>query len=206
MRSVSSGFGYFWLSRLHTIAGIVFALAFILCFLVPYSYVFKGHEAFTAHMAELMRTPMLGWVLVLLVLIPLIYHASFGLLKVHGCQINAFHYGYYRNWMYALERIAGLILIPFVIYHIYKTWLAPAIGAGPLGYNAMRSLLTPTSIKSFYLVGIVCAAFYIGNGLAMQASGFGFAATRRSRSAAIIVGWIVTILLAVWGIAIVLSF
>lgn len=206
MRGDASGFGYLWLSRLHSITGLVFAAAFVLCFLAPYSSVFGGAAGFDAEMLQRSRAPMLGLAQVVFILIPLIYHAAYGLMVVHGSQINAFKYNYYRNWMYALERIAGLLLIPFVIYHIYRTELASAVGAAPLSFDAMHSVLGPAWARAVYAAGVVIAAFYIGNGLAMQSSIWGVASARRARGAAIIAGWLITIVLSLWGIRIVLSF
>ncbi len=206
MRGVASGFGYLWLSRLHSITGLVFAIAFVCCFLLPYSSIFSGPSSFDAAMAERFSAPMLGLAQVAFILIPLIYHAAYGLMIVHGSQINAFKYGYYRNWMYALERVAGLLLIPFVIYHIYRTELASAVGAGPLSSGYMHALFASGWSKGVYAAGIVIAAFYIGNGLAMQSSVWGAAASRRARGAAIVVGWIVTTVLTLWGLRIILSF
>jgi succinate dehydrogenase / fumarate reductase cytochrome b subunit len=206
MKGMTSGFSYFWLCRLHAIAGVVFAAAFVLYFLIPFSAAFDGSRSFDSSMMELARAPTVGWALAVFVLLPLIYHAAFGVLLVHGCQINAFHYGSYRNWMYALERVTGLVLIPFVIYHLYKTELAHALGAAPMSFDAMHALLAPAWRKALYLGGVACAAFYIGNGFAIQSATWGLAASSRARSAAIIVGWVVTIVLAVWGMKVVLSF
>jgi len=206
MRGSSTGFGYLWLSRLHSISGVILALAFVFFFLLPYSSVFDGAQAFNRLMAERALVPMLGWAQVIFILIPLIYHAAFGLTVVHGCQINAFRYNYYRNWMYALERFAGLVLIPFIIYHLYRTVLAQAAGKGPLSFDAMHAILAPSWAKAVYIAGVVCLAFYVGNGLAMQSTAWGVAAARRARGLAVIVGWIVTIVLAAWGVRVVLSF
>lgn len=206
MKGTAFGFGYLWLCRLHALTGAVFAAAFVLYFLVPFSSAFDGPRAFDARMLELAREPLAGAVLATFVLVPLLYHAAFGLLIVHGCQINAFRYSAYRNWMYALERVAGLLLVPFVVYHLYRTGLARALGAAPLSYDAMHALLASSWAKGLYVAGVVCAAFYIGNGLAMQATTWGIAASPRARSAAVVAGWVVTFVLAAWGVKVVLSF
>lgn len=204
MRGTNSGFGYFWLCRLHAVAGVVFAMAFVLYFLLPFSAALGGPQAFDGSMAEAAHAS--GMAVAVFVLLPLIYHAAFGVMLVHGCQINAFRYGTYRNWMYALERVAGLLLIPFVIYHLFKMELPFALSSSPLSFDAMHALLAPTWRKALYLGGMCAAAFYIGNGLAMQATTWGFAASEKARGAAVIAGWVLTIVLAVWGAKIVLSF
>jgi len=177
-----------------------------LFFLIPYSSVFGGAAEFNRFMAKLGMVPMLGWAQVIFIALPLIFHAALGLMIVHGCQINAFNYGYYRNWMYALQRVAGIILIPFVIYHVYKTEIVMAFSNTSIDFSLMHALLSHTWAKAFYCAGIACAAFYIGNGFATQLTSWGIAVTRRARSAATIVGWIITIGLAAWGLRLVLYF
>jgi succinate dehydrogenase / fumarate reductase cytochrome b subunit len=206
MRSTSTDFSYFWLHRLHSITGIIFAFAFVGFFLIPYSSVFGGPSEFNRFMVEAARIPMLGWAQIVFIVLPLIFHAAFGLMIVHNCQINVFNYGYYRNWMYALQRVCGIILIPFVLYHVYKTKLAFALNSVPINYDFMHAIFSHSWAKVFYCTGIVCAAFYIGNGFATQTTSWGLAASRRARSTASVVGWVITIVLAAWGLRLVFYF
>jgi succinate dehydrogenase / fumarate reductase cytochrome b subunit len=206
MRGSAQDFGYFWLYRLHAITGMVFALAFVFCFLLPYSSIFGGPAEFNHFMAKVGAIPMLGLTQTIFIVLPLIFHAALGLMIVHGCQINAFSYGFYRNWMYALQRITGIILIPFVAYHVYKTYLVMAFNGKSVDFNFMHSLLAHPWAKVFYCVGIVCTAFYIGNGFASQSTAWGIAASRRARSAASVLGWVVTLGLVIWGLRLVFYF
>jgi len=105
---------YFWMHRLYSITGLIFAAAFLLLFLVPYSSIFGGAASFNSLMARMHSAPMLGWAQTLFVLLPLVFHTAMGVLIIYTCQINVMSYGYYRNWIYALQRLAGLFLIPFV--------------------------------------------------------------------------------------------
>ncbi len=206
MNGSSGEYSYFWLQRLHSLTGFILALAFILLFLVPYSTVLGGDAAFTRFMAKSGEIPLLGWAELLLVGVPLVFHIAMGLMIIHGGQINVFAYGLYKNWMYALQRLTGLILIPFVLYHVYETKLAFLFSGRSIDAKHMHAILTPGWSKAFYITGIICAAFYFGNGLAGALSSWGLAASRRSRTAAAIAGWIITILMAVWGVRLILEF
>jgi len=206
MNGYSGDHSYLWLTRLYSLTGFVFAAALVLLFLIPYSSIFGGAAAFNRFMLRMDAVPMIGWALALFVLLPLIFHAAMGVLMIYGCQINVVSYGYYRNWMYALQRLAGLVLIPFVAYHVYSAWLVPAVSGRPLTAAAFYARLASPWMKAFYVAGVTCAAFYVGNGLAQAARSWGLAASRRSRGAFVIAGWIVTILLAAWGLKIVFSF
>lgn len=206
MNSRSGEYGYLWLMRLHLLAGAVFAAAFCLLFLLPYSAIFSGPEAFNRIVLRIDAIPMIGILLALFVLVPLLFHAALGLMVLHAGRFNAIAYGSFRNWMYALQRLAGLLLIPFVAYHIATTWLAFAFSGRHLTAVRLHEIASPAWARALYVLGVVAAAFYIGNGLATAASTLGICASRRSRSAAVIAGWVITLALAVWGVRLVLAF
>ncbi len=206
MNSRSGEYGYLWLQRLHLFAGAIFAAAFCLLFLLPYSAIFSGPDAFNRIVARIDAIPMIGILLALFVLAPILFHAALGLMVLHAGRFNAIAYGSFRNWMYALQRLAGLLLIPFVAYHVATTWLAFAFSGKHLTAVRLHEIVSPAWARSLYIVGALAAAFYIGNGLATAACTIGLCASRRSRSAAVIAGWVVTLALAVWGVRLVLAF
>jgi succinate dehydrogenase / fumarate reductase cytochrome b subunit len=150
--------------------------------------------------------PMIGWIKSLGILLPLIFFALSGLLILQSGRINVIIYGSVRNWMYALQRLTGLILIPFVAYHLVSLELAPAFSDKAPNANLLFLVLKPAWTRALYLAGTVSAAFFIGNGMATAATLWGMAATRRAREAVAIAGWIVTLVLAVWGVKIVMAF
>jgi succinate dehydrogenase / fumarate reductase, cytochrome b subunit len=206
MNGTAGAFGYFWLHRLHSLAGIILAAAFFFCFLIPYAAIADGPAAFNRVMAVVASVPTLGWFELLSIAAPLTFHALMGILIVTGGSLNVLAYGFYHNWMYALQRAAGLFLIPFLCYHIYATKLLPAFGGRPLDEATVHRLLSGTSSKVFYAAGIACAAFYIGNGFALAAKAWGLTATRRSRDIFSIIGWIATLLIAAWGMRVIFAF
>jgi succinate dehydrogenase cytochrome b subunit len=206
MNGHSGAFDYFWLHRLHSITGILVSAAYLLCFLVPYAAISKGAATFDTLMGAASVLPMLGWSELLFVALPLIFHAAMGVLLLQSSGANVFAYGFYRNWMYLLQRIAGIIVVPFLLYHIFVTKLALTFSGRHVDEALLHQLFARPWVKAFYCVGVVCAAFYIGNGLGFAAKGWGIAAARRARSAITILGWIVTLLFAGWGLRIVFAF
>jgi len=206
MNGETSDHTYYWLHRLYSITGFCFAASFIAFFLIPYSSIFGGEAEFNRLMARAGAIPMLGWAEFLFVLVPLVFHMAMGILIVYNSQINVVSYGFYRNWMYALQRLAGLILIPFVAYHIYLVKLSPVLSGRPLTAAIMLSALSSPWTRALYFTGVAAAAFYFGNGLAHSSRSWGVAASRRARGAFVTAGWIVTIILGAWGVKLVLSF
>ncbi|MFA4973998.1 MAG: hypothetical protein WC683_15415 [bacterium] len=197
---------YYWLHRMYSITGFCFAAAFVFFFLIPYSSIFGGDAAFNRLMVRMDAVPMLGWALFFFVLVPLVFHMAMGILIVYNCRINVISYGYYRNWMYAMQRLAGLCLIPFVAYHIYAAGLKPVVMGRPMTAEMMSSAFSSPWVKALYMAGVVAAAFYFGNGFAHSLRSWGLTASGRSRGALAMAGWIVTLLLATWGVKLVLSF
>ena len=200
------GTGYFWIRRLHSVAGILFSVAYVALFLLPMSAAFEGAASFNGTAAWLARLPLMGPILVLFVFAPLLFHAAVGLAMLYSSSFNVISYGFYRNWMYALQRLTGVLILPFAAYHISKTVLAFAFTGKVADFAFMQGLLAPSWVKALYCVGVVCAAFHIGNGLAGALARFGLTGSRRSQDAASMAAWVLTLVLALWGLRIVFTF
>lgn len=197
---------YLLVRRLHALTGLVFAFAFVFLFLVPYSTIFSGYELFNYLTSIAAKIPLLDEFEVVFILLPLIFHAIVGISIVHSSQFNVIYYGTYRNWMYAISRIAGLVLIPFVAYHVYFTRLVFAFSGRHMDYAYMQKLLSSPGIKTLYIAGILSAAIYIGCGFATELMRWGVTVSRRSQDFASMIMWALTIVLAIWGVCVVLAF
>lgn len=198
--------GYFWLRRLHSLTGVLLSFAYIVFFLIPWSSAVGGPQAFNRSAAFMARLPLGDVVLALLVIAPLALHAAVGLSIISGSRFNVIAAGNYRNWMYALQRIAGLLLIPFVISHLWRAELAFAFTGRHADFAFAQGLLAPAWAKALYGAGVVCAAFHIGNGIAVGLMRWGVAISRRAQDAAAIAMWVATLVLAAWGLRIVFAF
>lgn len=200
------GTGYFWMRRLQLATGAVLAFAFIVMFLVPYSAALSGPGAFNALFDAVHRVPLLGELELIFIALPLLFHLGMGLMIVYSSQVNVVPYGGYRNWMYLVQRIAGIAMIPFAVYHIYTTRLAFLFSGRHVTYSHMHKLLLPSQTKLLYCVGIIAAAIYITNGASLFLVKCGVASSRRSQDAISIAMWVAAIVLAAWGVRIVFAF
>ena len=206
MSSTSGEYSYFWVRRLHSIVGVFLVLAFTILYLIPLSSAFGGAKAFNGFMLLFDNVPMIGLFEVLFVIVPLIIHAILALIAVYSSSINVVGYNHYRNWMYALKRITGILLVPFVAYHIFATTLKFAFTGRHINYSYMQTLLSPAWMKVFYGVGIACAIFYLGASVETALFEWGVTVSRRSRDVVSVVMWCIAISLTVWGVKIVLAF
>ncbi len=201
-----SGTGYFWLRRLHTVAGLWLAFVYFAFFLVPMSSAFGGAASFNETASYISRLPLAGLAFTLLVLAPLMFHAAMGVSLLYTSSFNVISYGFYRNWMYALQRVTGIVVVPFAAYHIAKTILPFAFTGRFADFAFMQALMGTAWVRALYSAGVLCAAFHIGNGVASALSSLGITGSKRSQDAFSMAMWIVTLVFAVWGLRIVFAF
>lgn len=197
---------YFWLKRFHSFTGLWLAIFYVICFLLPYSAILGGPEPFDIIAMIGAKVPLIGTLRFLFVFIPLLFHAIFGLTLVYASEINVISYGTYKNWMYALQRLSAIIIIPFLAYHIYRTEIVFAFTEKYADYVYMSALLSKTWVKAIYLAGIFAVSFHIGNGIATALFRWGITVSRRSQDMAAMAMWAVTFVLAVWGFLVVNAF
>ncbi|HPM40878.1 MAG TPA: hypothetical protein PLY45_00390 [bacterium] len=201
-----AGTGYFLVRRLHTLSGLLVSLAYVFLFLMPMSAAAGGAASFNGLAKSLNDLPFAGAAMLPFVLAPLAFHAAVGLSMLYGSELSAISYGFYRNWMYALQRLTGVVLVPFVVFHVTKAHLAFAFTGRAADYAFMQKLLAPGWVRAVYVAGVISAAFHIGNGMATALARLGILGTRRAQDAAAMVMWVVTLVLAAWGVRVVYAF
>ena len=198
--------GYFWLKRLHSFSGLILSVAFVLCFLIPNSAIFSGAQNYNLFALISEKIPLINELEFVLIFLPLIFHAAFGLSFVYNSQFNILAYGTYRNWMYTLQRFTGILIIPFLAYHIYATRVVFAFSDKYADYSYMQKILAPTWVKIFYMIGIFSTAFHIGNGISSALAKWGITISNHSRDVVSMTMWGMTLVIMLWGFAIVLAF
>lgn len=197
---------YFWLRRLHSLSGIWLSISFIVCFLLPLSAAIVGESYFNLVAIITDKIPLIAELEVVFVVVPLLFHAAVGMSVIYGSQFNVISYGSYYNWMYALQRLTGILIAPFIAYHIYATKIAFAFSGRYADYAYMQRLFAPTGPKVFYCLGIACVSFHIGHGIASAMMRWGITASRRAQDVASMTLWVVTIAISIWGARIILAF
>lgn len=203
---MSMGLGYFLVRRLHSLTGLILSAAFLFCFLIPYSSALSGAKSFDNFMIGCQKIPLVSTLQVVMVLLPLVFHATVGFSIIYSSRFNVVSYGNYRNWMYAIQRITGILLIPFLVYHIYNTQVAFAFTGRYADYAFVQHLLAPAWVRVIYYTGVVCASLHIGGGIATALVRWGVTASRRAQDVTAMVMWVVTLILAAWGLRVVAAF
>src|SRR6185295_7303868 len=81
----------------------------------------QGQAQFDEAVAGIGHMPFLP-VLEATILLPLLFHAVYGVVLALESKPNVGKYTYTRNWMYTLQLTTGLIAFAFICFHLYEYW------------------------------------------------------------------------------------
>lgn len=100
--------------------------------------------------------------------IPLLFHAVYGFFIVRRAQHNYFEdkYKWSHNRMFLLQRISGVLIMAFLIYHVISTTGAKYMyGAEVIKYAAMQEKFHNPLILITYVLGIAASSYHLGYGI-----------------------------------------
>lgn len=206
MDQVTGRYDYFLLKRLQSFFGI-FPLAVFLCIHFTFnSFVFGGPESFNLLVQFTQGFPLVEFLEVGFIAIPLLVHILLGLIIIYRGSVNLVPYSYYRNWMYIFQRITGFVALAFVCWHVWNTRLHAFLTGKEVTFAYMQQHFGPMWVKIFYIAGIMSAVFHLANGLATAMMTWGITASKKSQLAMTIVAWLITLFMGAWGLRILLAF
>jgi succinate dehydrogenase / fumarate reductase cytochrome b subunit len=153
---------YFVLKKLHSLSGVVPIAGFLIFHLYENSHSVAGQQAFNDTVASIRSQPYLSFLEIGL-LTPILFHIAMGIYISRTAKSNVSSYGFRANWMYWFQRFSGYILFAFIFFHLKTTRFAN-IASDQMFQHLAGDYANP-AIFAFYLLGILCAAFHMANGL-----------------------------------------
>src|SRR5215207_9048255 len=108
----------FLLRKLHQITGIVPLGAFFLVHMYTNSTSMSGAEVFNEHVQDIHHIPYLLFVETFGIFLPLLFHSVYGVIISAETRPNVITYGYGRNWFYFFQRVTGIFLFFFILFHL----------------------------------------------------------------------------------------
>jgi succinate dehydrogenase / fumarate reductase cytochrome b subunit len=108
----------FVLRKLHQLTGIVPLGIFVLEHFYTNSKALTGAADFNNAVRDLQSIPYILFVEIGGIFIPLLYHAIYGMFMLKEMRANNLAYPYPRNWFYTIQRITGVILFFFILFHV----------------------------------------------------------------------------------------
>lgn len=169
----------FLIRRLHSLTGIIFG-GYVCVHLLVNASILDGARAFQNNVHAIHALgpilPLVEWTFIFL---PILFHAFVGLAIIADMVPNNRNYPYEANWRYTLQRISGLYLFFFIIWHVFQMhgwfhfewWLEIAHrwgGAQFSPYNAASTVgvaLQNLLVAFLYALGVIAAAFHFFNGI-----------------------------------------
>ncbi len=154
----------FFIRRLHSLVGLIPVGIFLCVHLLLNSTALAG-PAFYANktIAGMRGIPFIIVAELLLIAIPIIFHAAYGIYIVYMAKNNVLRYKYARNWMFYLQRVSAIITTIFVIFHVL-TLKVFTNGVADTLVTFVQMLNNPL-IFVLYCICVLAAIFHFSNGL-----------------------------------------
>jgi succinate dehydrogenase / fumarate reductase, cytochrome b subunit len=170
---------YFY-RRLHSLLGVVPIGLFMVQHLVINHFAVYGEESFNKAANFMHNLPFVLALEIFVIYLPILFHAILGVYIVFVAKNNVRRYGFFRNWLFYVQRITGIITLVFIAWHVFETRVQVALGAS-LDYSLMEGILTNPVMFWFYVIGVLSAVFHFSNGLWGFLVSWGFAQSPRSQ-------------------------
>jgi succinate dehydrogenase / fumarate reductase cytochrome b subunit len=163
----------FILRKLHQLSGIVPLGAFLLEHFYTNSKALSGATDFNNAVRDLQSIPYVLFIEIGGIFIPLIYHAVYGMVITVEARPNNLNYPYPRNWFYTIQRITGVILFFFILFHVlnFRFGLVPGLNtlsvahAPDKAYDIVAREFRMIPIFLIYLIGVTSTVWHLANGI-----------------------------------------
>ena len=154
-----------FLRKLHSFAG-VFPLGIFLCFHMCVNYSANWGTAPYDTMGSFMAHMPYKIVLeTFVIFLPLLFHALYGVYIALTSSVTVQRYRYFRNWCYVLQRIAGIVTLLFVMWHIYGTKLQVELTGVDPSYSMVAGIVATPLGLALFAIGLLCSIYHFCNGL-----------------------------------------
>lgn len=159
------------LHRIHSITGVVPVGYYMVQHLALNSFAIAGEAQFNGVIAFFEGIPkhVLLAMEVLAIWIPLLFHAIYGVFIVARAEQNYFttKYKWSHNRMFLLQRVSGLVIFAFLIYHSLSTTGYKYVTGDVerLKYAAWHEFFSNPLWILVYATGILASSYHLGYGL-----------------------------------------
>jgi succinate dehydrogenase / fumarate reductase cytochrome b subunit len=192
----------FWRARLGSLLAIAPLGVWTVVHLWNNLSAFQGAERWEAAVTTYSH-PVAQLVTGLLVLLPLVLHAVWGVARLLSSRPNNARYGFFANFKYLLQRLSAVGVLLFIPAHVYKAMIEPRLMEGhPEPFADIASQMhshTPTLVV--YVLGTLGVSYHLANGVSTFAMGWGLVSSRRAlkKIDALALGLFLVLLGMSWG-------
>ncbi len=159
--------------KLHQLSGIMPLGIFLLEHFYTNSKALSGRNDFNSAVSDLQSIPYVLFIEIGGIFIPLLYHAFYGMLITLEWRPNNLNYPYGRNWFYTIQRITGIILFVFILFHVlnFRFGLIPGLNTMSVAthpdqaFDIVSREFSMWWIMLIYVVGITATVWHFANGI-----------------------------------------
>lgn len=196
---------HFFNRKLHSLLGVIPVGFFLVQHLFINHFILYGPESFNKAAAFMGNLPLKIFLETFFIYLPLLYHAIYGLYIAFQAKHNIGTFSYFRNIMFTLQRITGIILIIFIAWHVWETRVAAAFGA-EVNAQMMTNILSQPLMLAFYIIGVVAASFHLANGMWSFCVSWGITVGPRAQRISTYVWMVLFVILSIGFVATALKF
>ncbi|MBB4831930.1 succinate dehydrogenase / fumarate reductase cytochrome b subunit [Staphylococcus hominis] len=196
----------FYLRRLHSLLGIIPIGAFLIVHLMVNHQATQGAEAFNKAAGFMESLPFLLAAELILIYIPILYHGLYGIHIAFTAKENIGHYSLFRNWMFALQRLTGIIAFVFIFVHLWQTRLQKLFFGKEISYDMMHQTLQNPIWVIVYVICVIAVIFHFSNGIWSFLVTWGFLQSKKSQRIFTWVSLIIFLILSYIGVTAILAF
>ncbi len=175
--------------KLHQLSGIVPLGVFLLDHFYTNSKALTGPENYNDAVRDLQSIPYILFIETGVVFIPLVYHAVYGLVITWESRPNNLAYPYPRNWFYLIQRITGVILFFFILFHVlnFRFGLIPGLNTVSVAHAPDRAFdivageFRMLPILIIYVIGVTATVWHFANGIWLFLVDWGIAIGERAQ-------------------------
>ena len=188
------------LRRLQSLTGVLPLGFFLLEHLAVNATALGGTHSFERTVRALDRTPLLHVLEIALIAVPLAIHTLIGVVLATEVDDAGRLGGSDRRA--AVQRLTGVLLLPYLIYHVWATRFSPEVLKGHADLIAiMGKQVASIPGFAFHAAGVLLASYHFGHGLRSFAVRWGLARGAGAERAAERIGLALSIVLGGVGVA-----
>jgi succinate dehydrogenase / fumarate reductase, cytochrome b subunit len=177
----------FLMRKLHQLTGIVPLGAFFVVHMFTNSKAMLGQDEFNKAVEQIHSIPYLLLIEVFGIFLPLLFHSVYGIVISKEARNNVLNYSYGRNWLYVLQRVTGIFLFFFILFHILSLrfgffGVESVAGNAANAYQIVSGELASVGILALYIAGVVATSWHLAYGIFLFAVDWGLVIGTKAQS------------------------
>jgi succinate dehydrogenase / fumarate reductase cytochrome b subunit len=174
----------FLLRRLHSLTGIIPVGAFLFeHILISNATAISGPEAYARQVNFLANLPLVFFLELFGIWIPILFHGLFGFYIWFRGDGNTLEYPWTGNWMYTLQRWTGGIAFIYIVWHTYTMRFTGVDlhEAAARSFGKVQAEVHNPLLFLFYVVGLLAASWHFAYGIWLFSAKWGIVTGEQSQ-------------------------